>query len=124
MTMKELIMLNSKSVNPLYLFINKIDGSFQEKNGNKYLIFDSTDKKKEVFIKLTKLWDGIKNSIEKVNNKLGEFGKDFMKINFSSDDKLSLNKKLHNMTIIIRLVFKENGKLYPRIFLVECLYEF
>ena len=104
------------------MFINKIDGSFQEKNGNN-LIFDSTDKKKEVFINCTKLWDGIKNSIEKVNNKLGEFGKDFMKINFNSDDKLSLNKKLHNMTIIIRLVFWKNGKFYPRIFLVECLYE-
>ena len=92
------------------MFINKIDGSFQEKNGNKYLIFDSTDKKKELLIKYTKLWDGIKNSIEKVNNKLGKFGKYFIRINFNSDDKFPLNKMLYNMTVIIRPAFKGNGK--------------
>ena len=71
------------------------------------------------------LWDGIKNPIEKVNNKLGENGKDFVKIKFNSDDNLPLNKtlKLHNMTIIIRSVFQEDGKFYPQIYLDECLYE-
>ena len=36
--------------------------------------------------------------IEKVNNKLGKYGKDFMKIKLNSSDNLSLNKtlKLHN----------------------------
>ena len=64
------------------------------------------DKNKEVLTKYTKLWD--ENSIEKVNNKLGEYGKDFMKIKFNSDDNLPLNKtlKLHNITIIIRSVFE------------------
>ena len=81
----------------MYLIIDKVDGHF-EKNGSKYLILDSRNKNKEVLIKYTKLWDGIKNSIEKVNNKLGEYGKDFMKIKFNSDDNLALNKtlKLHN----------------------------
>ena len=76
-------------------------------------------------IKYAKLWDGIKNSIEKVNNKLGEYGKDFMKIKFNSDDNLPLNKtlKLHNITIIIRSVFEEDGKYYPQVFLDECLYK-
>ena len=94
-------------------------------NGKQYLILDSTDKSKEVFIKYTKLWDGIKNSIEKVDNKLSEYNKDFMKIKFSSDDNLPLNKtlKLHNITIIIRSVFEENGKYYPQVILDECLYE-
>ena len=71
------------------------------------------------------LWDEIKNPIEKVNNKLGENGKDFVKIKFNSDDNLPLNKtlKLHNMTIIIRSVFQEDGKFYPQIYLDECLYE-
>ena len=71
------------------------------------------------------LWDGIKNPIEKVNNKLGENGKDFVKIKFNSDDNLPLNKtlKLHNMTIIVRSVFQEDGKFYPQIYLDECLYE-
>ena len=103
-TMKDSDYVKINSVNPLYLIIDKIEGHFEEKNGNKYLILDSTDKNKKVLIKYKNLWDGIKNSIEKANNKLGEYRKDFMKIKFNSDDNLPLNKtlKLHNITIIIR----------------------
>ena len=36
------------SVNPLYLRIDLANGYTEEKNGNKYLIFDSTDENKEV----------------------------------------------------------------------------
>ena len=36
------------SVNPLYLRINHASGYIEEKNGNKYLIFDSADENKEV----------------------------------------------------------------------------
>ena len=63
--------------------------------------------------------------IEKVNNKPGEYGKDFMKIKFNSDDNLPLNKilKIHICTIVIRFVFEEDGKYYPQVFLDECLYE-
>ena len=48
-----------------------------------------------------------------------------MKTEFNSYDNLPLNKilKLHNMTIIIRTVFQEDGKYYPHVFLNECLYE-
>ena len=51
--------------------------------------------------------------------------KDFIKIKFDSEDSLPLNKtlKLHNMTIIVRSVFEEDGKYYPGAFLDECLYE-
>ena len=109
------------------MIIDEVDRYFEKKkkNGNRYLILDSTDKNKEVSIKYRKLWDEIKNSIKKLNNKLGEFGKDFMKIKFNSDDNLPLNKtlKLHNITIIIRSVFEEDGKYYPQVFLDECLYE-
>ena len=47
------------------------------------------------------------------------------KSNFNSDDNLLLNKTLtlHNMTVIIRYVFEEDGKYYPQVFLDECLYE-
>ena len=38
-----------------YLVINEVDGHFKEKNENKYLILNSTDKNEEVFIKYTKL---------------------------------------------------------------------
>ena len=48
-----------------------------------------------------------------------------MKIKFNSDDDLPLNKPLefHVMTIIIRSVFEENGKLYPQMFLDDTLHE-
>ena len=48
-----------------------------------------------------------------------------MKIKFNSDDDLPLNKppKFHAVTIFIRTVFKEDGKLYPQLFLDETLYE-
>ena len=75
--------------------------TLKKKNENKYLILDSTDKSKEILIKYTKLWDEIKNSTEKVNNKLGKYGKDFMKIKFNSDDNLPLNKTLKIYNIIL-----------------------
>ena len=63
---------NIYSINPLYLIIGKVDGhtecnSVEEKNGSKYLVFDSTDKNKEVLKKYTELWDGINNGIEAIN---------------------------------------------------------
>ena len=123
--MKDFSYLNINSVNPLYLIIDEVDGYIERKNGNKYLILDSTDKNKKVLIKYTKLWDGIKNSIEKINNGSGEYGNDFMKIKFNSDDNLPLNKtlKLPNMTTTIRSVFEEDVKYYPQVFLDECSYE-
>ena len=36
------------SVNPLYLHIDRGSGYIEEKNRNKYLIFDSTDENKEL----------------------------------------------------------------------------
>ena len=42
---------NIYSVNPLYLLINHTSGYIEEKSGNKYLIFDSTDENKELLKK-------------------------------------------------------------------------
>ena len=94
----------------MYLIIGKVDGHIEEKNGSKYLVFDSTDENKEVLKKYTELWDGIKNEIETINGgKKGEYGKDFMKIKFNTDDNLPLNKplKLHLLTIIVRCILKK-----------------
>ena len=48
-----------------------------------------------------------------------------MKIRFNSDNDLPLNKllKFNVMTVIIRCVFSEDGKLYPQLFLDDTLYE-
>ena len=58
---------NISSVNPLYLIIGEVIGYIEENNGNKYLVFDSTDENKEVLKKYTELSDGIKNEIETIN---------------------------------------------------------
>ena len=55
------------SVNPLYLHINHASGYIEEKNRNKYLIFDSVDENKEVLKKYADVWDGIKNKIKAIN---------------------------------------------------------
>ena len=117
---------NINSVNPLYLMIGEVDGYIEENNGNKYLTFASTDKNKKVLEKYTKPWDEIKHYIQTINaGKSGEYGKDYMKIRFNSEDDLPLNKilKLHMLTKIVRSVFEEDGKYYPQVFLDECLYE-
>ena len=56
--------------------------------------------------------------IKEVSNDECNYEKDYMKIKFNSDDDLPLNKplKFHLMTIFIRSVFEEDGKLYPQDF--------
>ena len=48
-----------------------------------------------------------------------------MKIKFNSDDDLPLNKplKFYLMTINIRSVFEEDGKLHPQVFLDDTSYQ-
>ena len=85
---------NITSVNPLYLIINNIYGYIEERNGNKYLYFASTDKYKEVLKKYINIWDEIKYHIQTINaSEFGEYDKDCMKIKFHSDDNLPLRDK-------------------------------
>ena len=42
---------NVHSVNPLYLRVDHASGYIEEKNGNKYLVFGSTDENKELIEK-------------------------------------------------------------------------
>ena len=64
------------SVNLLYLRIGYTSGYTEEKNGNKYLIFDSVDESKGVLKKYADLWNGIKNKIKAINgDKENDYGK-------------------------------------------------
>ena len=116
---------NIYSVNSLYLWVNHASGYIEEKGVNKYLIFDSTDESNELLKKYNDVWSGIKNKIKEISSGECDDEKDYMKIKFNSDDNLPLNKplKFHNMTITIRSVFEEDGKLYPQVFLDDTLYE-
>ena len=110
---------NICSVNPLYLLIHSATGYFKEKNGEKYLIISVTDKYEEVF-------PGIRSEIETINaGKELFYEANYAKIGINTDDDLPLNKSLKfpMLTIIITCVFQEGKKLYPQIYLDECLYE-
>ena len=116
--------MNINSVNPLYLGITRVNGYIEEKDSNKYLVFDSTDENKELLKNYNDVFNGIRDKIKETNNEC-DYEKDYMKIKFNSDDDLPLNKslKFRLMTITIRHVFEEDGKLYPQVFLDDTLYE-
>ena len=56
---------NIYSVNPLYLPITHTNGYIEEKEMNKYLIFDSTYENKELLKKYNDVWNGIRDKIKK-----------------------------------------------------------
>ena len=91
------------------------------------MIFDdSVNENKGLLKKYADVWDGTKNKIKTINSgKDNDYGKDYMKIKFNSDNDLPLNKplKFHAMTIIIKSFFEEGGKLSSQVFLDDALYE-
>ena len=92
---------------------------------DKFLVFDSTDENKELLKKYNDVLNGITDKIKEINSNEWDYEKDYMKIKFNSDDDLPFNKsiKFHLMTITIRYVFEEDGKLYLKVFLDDTLYE-
>ena len=110
---------NIYSVNPLYLIFNSATGYFKEENGEKYLFLDSTEKYEEGF-------SGILSEIETINGgKKSSYEKNYATIAVKTDDDVTLNKSINflSLTIIVRCIFHNDGKLCPQIYLDECLYE-
>ena len=90
------------------------------------IFVDSVNENKVLIKKYTDVWDGIKNEITAINSgEENNYGKDCMKIKFNSDDDLPLNKplKFHAMTIVIRSLFEDDGKLYLQVVLDDTLYK-
>ena len=104
MTIKDLKYVKTDSVNAMYLTFNKVNGYFEEINGNKYLTLVPTNES---------------------NEKIKRYEEKYIKIKFNSDDELFLNKTIEipSIAIVIRSIFIENSKYYPQIFLDECLYK-
>ena len=67
----------------------------------------------------------IKDVIRLIIKNSDDYDEKYMKIKFNSDDELPLNKttKIPSMIIVVRVVFHENSKYYPQVFLDECLYK-
>ena len=109
----------------MYLITDHSSGYTEEKGVNKYLVFDSTYENRELLKKYNDVFNGIRNKIKKISGDKCDYEKDYIKIKFNSEDDLPLKKQLkfHNMAITIRSVFEKDGKLYPRVFLDDTLYE-
>ena len=112
------------SVNPLYLKIIDMKGQFKKVKGDnvQYLIiFDDAD----VLRKFTNIWKSIRAKTEENTGGIVQQDKDYMKIKFESNDNLPADNivNMHQVTIIVRSVFAQNGKFYPQLFLDDALYE-
>ena len=105
--------------------IDHSNGYIEERDVNKYLFFNSAEENKELLNKHKEIFNGIRDKIKEINSGECDYEKDYMRIKFNSNDNLPLNKplKFHNVTITIRSVFEEDGKLYPQVFLDDTLYE-
>ena len=94
-------------------------GHFKEKYREKHLIIDMTEEYKNV-------WSGIKSKIKTLNGEKELFyEKNYARTGINTDNDLPLNKQLKfpTLTIIIRCVLQNVEKLYPQIYLEECVYE-
>ena len=61
------------SVNSLYLIFNKVNGYFQEINGNKYSALVPTNGSKVKLKKYEELWSKIRNLIRSITGKSDDF---------------------------------------------------
>ena len=84
---------NTDSENSLDLIFDNADEYIEESNGYKYLIFASADKNKEELRKYTKIWNKIKNQIEKI-----------MVVNQLNTKKISRKLNLNHMMIYLWLM--------------------
>ena len=100
-TIKDSKYVTFNKVNPLYLIFNKLNGYFEEVNGNKYLTLVPTNESKEKIKKYEELWKELRSITKNLDN----CDEKDMKINFNSGDELLLNKTVE--IIVARAVFYE-----------------
>ena len=103
----------------------KLKGHFEEVDGDKYLTISSENG--DIMQKYREVFDGLKEIIKKINDHSQPIKHDdkYMKIKFSTDDNIPLNKIIYfpTITITIRSVTKKDDKYNPQLFLDDCLYE-
>ena len=112
------------SVNPLYFTIEGMKGRFKKgKDDNIWYLIISGDA--DILRKFANIWKIIRAKIEENTGGVVQYDKDYIKIKFESNDNLPIDNivNMHQVTIIIRSVFAQNGKFYPQLFLDDALYE-
>ena len=113
-----------KSVNLLYLIINKVFCSVEKENGVKYLKIEKNHSE-PVLNHWNQVFDSIRYHIKKLSNEDYNFNDGFNKIKFISDDSLKLDKLIYfpTLTVGIRCVFKKGDLFYPQVYLDDALYQ-
>ena len=81
-------------MNPFYLIFNKLNGCFEEINGNKYLTLFPTNEIKEKNEKYEELWHKIRYLIRPITKSSEDYDEKYVKIKFNSDDELPLIKTI------------------------------
>ena len=74
-----------------------------------------------VLRKFANIWKSIRATIEENTGGIVQYGKNYMKIKFESNDDLAADNivNMHQ----VRSVFAQNGKFFPQLFLDDALYE-
>ena len=123
-TIKDSKYVKINNVNPLYLVFWKVNGYFEEINGNKYLTLLPTNDSKEKIKKYEEVWSKIRHLIRSITKNSDNYDEKYLKIKFTSDKELPQNKtiEIHTITIVTRTIFYESDKYYLQVFLDECLF--
>ena len=112
------------SMNPLHLRITDMKVNLKKGKGDDvwYLIIFGDKSVLKIFVKIRK---NIRAKIEKNTGSIVQYDKDYMKIKFKNNDNLPKDNSInmHQVTIIIRSLFAQNGKFYPQLFLDDGLYK-
>ena len=118
--MKECNVINS--VNLLCLRIIDIKGQCKRGKGDNiwyFIIFGDAD----VLRKFANIWKSVRAKIEESTDGIAQYDKSYMRTKSESNDNLPTDNivNFHQVTIIIRSVFAQNGKVYPQLFLDDAL---
>ena len=89
------------------------------------MILVPSNESKEKIKKIADIWSKNRDLSRSLNKNSDVYDEKYVKIKFSSDDELSLNKMIDipSIIIIVRAIFNENNKYYSQVFLDECLYK-
>ena len=85
MTIKDPKYIKIYSVNFLYLIFNKVNGYFEEINGNKYLTLVPTNESKEKIKNYEELCSKIRDLIRSITKNSDDFYKKQMEIKFNPE---------------------------------------
>ena len=75
MTIKDSKYIKINGINSIYLIFNKVNGYFEEINGNKYLTLVPTNEKKEKIKKYEKFWSIIRALIRSITKNSDDYDK-------------------------------------------------